>query len=296
VRAGDFLRQLERLEGRQSRWEPGLRDVVLGLLKKVVLADTAGVFADRVFADPGAHSAPALLLGAYAYAYQIYYDFSGYSDIAIGLAALLGFDLRQNFNYPYLATNPADFWRRWHISLSTWLRDYLYIPLGGNRNGLLLTYRNLMLTMLLGGLWHGAAWNFVLWGGYHGVLLSIHRFFTRDRAHGDPSRTCPVWMRRIGMFHLATLGWILFRIENLADLKPYFHGLLAGKWILTDCSLTTAGVVTIGLASQVLGGRFAWRETLLRQAPEVQAVTYAAATAAIVLLGQASQRFIYFQF
>src|SRR5262249_13371342 len=150
--------------------------VALGLTKKMALADPFAQVADGYFqhlaANPGALTAWS---GTLAFALQIFFDFSGYTDMAIGMAALLGFHFPLNFRRPYLASSITDFWRRWHMSLSRWLRDYLYIPLGGNRHGTLMTYRNLMLTMLLGGLWHGASWNFVIWGGYHGALLSLER-------------------------------------------------------------------------------------------------------------------------
>lgn len=159
-----------------DRTRRGLWLITVGLAKKVLIADVLlAPFVDRVFAAPGFASAPEHLLAVYSFAFQIYFDFSGYTDMARGLALLLGFELPLNFKEPYLSRNPAEFWRRWHITLSEWLRDYLYIPLGGNRRGVSRTRVNLLLTMLLGGLWHGAAWNFVIWGGLHGLLLAAHR-------------------------------------------------------------------------------------------------------------------------
>jgi D-alanyl-lipoteichoic acid acyltransferase DltB (MBOAT superfamily) len=158
----------------------GIRLVMLGLWKKVVCADMLGRFVDGVYQSPALHAGADVLLAIYAYTFQIYFDFSGYSDIAIGLAAILGYRFPQNFNRPYAAPNVSEFWRRWHISLSTWLRDYLYVPLGGNRRGTLRTYVNLFVTMLLGGLWHGANYTFILWGAYQGGLLAIHRLL-RER-------------------------------------------------------------------------------------------------------------------
>ena len=171
VRANELLPQLRTPRNpREVLAGPGLFLIVGGLIKKTVVADElARNVVDPVFNDPSAHSGPETLLAIYGFAAQIYCDFSGYTDMAIGLALLLGFQLPQNFNGPYLALSLQDFWRRWHMTLSRWLRDYLYIPLGGNRGGPRKTYRNLMLTMLLGGLWHGAAWTFVIWGGIHGA-------------------------------------------------------------------------------------------------------------------------------
>ena len=153
--------------------------VAKGLVKKVVLADTLGGLVDHVYADPGFAAPLEIALALYAYAFQIYFDFSGYTDIAQGLARFLGFRLPENFRHPFRAADPREFWQRWHISLSTWLRDYVFIPLGGSRGGRLFTYRNLMVTMVLGGLWHGAAWSYVLWGVAHGAML-VARDHTRD--------------------------------------------------------------------------------------------------------------------
>ncbi|WP_197466079.1 MBOAT family protein, partial [Oleiphilus sp. HI0080] len=177
VRAKDFLPQLHaKLSLSKENVNLGLWLIFLGLFKKIVVADLlAYLVVDAVFANPENYSSWDLLVGLYAYAFQIYCDFSGYSDIAIGIALILGFHLPINFNRPYLAQTPSDFWKRWHISLSSWLRDYLYISLGGNRGGRFFTARNLLLTMLLGGLWHGAAWNFVLWGAFHGMILVMSR-------------------------------------------------------------------------------------------------------------------------
>jgi D-alanyl-lipoteichoic acid acyltransferase DltB (MBOAT superfamily) len=162
---------------------------LLGYFKKVGLADALAPLVDRVFSHPQLASASTLYFGLICFSFQIYADFSGYTDIARGLSRLLGFELVLNFNQPYLASSITDFWRRWHISLSTWLRDYLYIPLGGNRYGPWHTYRNLMLTMMLGGLWHGASWNFVIWGGLHGLYLSVHKLWTTHAASAPSKAT-----------------------------------------------------------------------------------------------------------
>jgi D-alanyl-lipoteichoic acid acyltransferase DltB (MBOAT superfamily) len=210
VRAREFLPQLERpRDPNKVAVSSGLTLIGLGLIKKVVIADYLGrTIVDPVFGVPQAYHAPDVLLAGYAYAAQIYCDFSGYTDIAIGLALLMGFVFPKNFNSPYRATGFRDFWRRWHMTLSRFLRDYLYIPLGGNRGSRLFTYRNLMITMLLGGLWHGAAWTFVLWGGYHGFGLMLDHMF------GDRIRL-PTWLKRVIMFHLVVLGWVMFRAESL---------------------------------------------------------------------------------
>jgi alginate O-acetyltransferase complex protein AlgI len=222
----------------------GLWLVLWGYFKKMVVADNLAVFVDRTFnaADPG--TGPECWLALYAFAYQIYCDFSGYTDIARGLAKLMGFELALNFNLPYLARDPADFWKRWHISLSSWLRDYLYIPLGGNRGGKWKTCRNLMLTMLLGGLWHGAAWNFVIWGAYHGALLVGHRLLTGGRAvRRGPLRDA---LALVVMFHLTCLGWLFFRATSVAQIITILSRLA------TSLVVTEAVVGALFLAGLLL--------------------------------------------
>ncbi len=180
VRASHFMPQLAAQHPlRRDNLLDGFARFGKGFLKKTLVADQLAVCSDAVFADPSFYSSGTCWLGVAAYAGQIYYDFSGYTDMAIGLARMFGFQFPENFNHPYLSGNITEFWRRWHISLSTWLRDYLYISLGGNRKGALRTYVNLILTMLIGGLWHGASWTFVVWGGLHGLALAVHKWTAR---------------------------------------------------------------------------------------------------------------------
>lgn len=217
-RASHLLPQFERPRVIDlPRLEEGFWLLVWGMFKKVVLADSFAPLVEMVFDHPTT-SGPAIALATAAFGLQIYCDFSGYSDIARGLARMLGFDVMWNFQLPYFATNPRDFWRRWHISLSTWLRDYLYISLGGNRLGPARTYANLLITMLLGGLWHGAAWNFVLWGLWHGAGLALHRACESRLHRSNPRRFPPPW--RAGLAWLVTMlfvfyGWLLFRAKSL---------------------------------------------------------------------------------
>src|SRR3954451_11030020 len=206
----------------QERFFNGLLLILSGLFRKVVIADNCALIANAVFSGRlGAPNLATTMLGTYAFAWQIYGDFSGYSDIARGSAQLLGFHFMVNFRQPYLATSLQDFWRRWHISLSTWLRDYLYIPLGGSRGGERRTYRNLMLTMLLGGVWHGANWTFVVWGGIHGAGLAIERFARRllrvDEAEGASLWSPGAWASRIVVFRLVCLAWVFFRASSVHE-------------------------------------------------------------------------------
>ncbi|MDA7947131.1 MAG: MBOAT family protein [Hyphomicrobiaceae bacterium] len=252
VRAADFMPQL-RAKPQLDRGlvSLGILLILVGLFKKMVIANyLATELVDQVFFDPGAFAGPDLALAIYAYAVQIYCDFSGYSDIAIGVAALLGYRFRWNFNQPYRAASLREFWHRWHISLSEWLRDYLYKPLGGSRGGTLATTRNLFLTMLLGGIWHGAAWTFVFWGLIHGTSLAVERLVMSVKtapvqaqvvtAGGYSSGTLASfeepekswWFSRmLGVlvtFHIVCLAWIFFRAESLDVAIAYLKGL--GDW------------------------------------------------------------------
>jgi alginate O-acetyltransferase complex protein AlgI len=222
VRASVFLPQMDRPVGpTRRRLLLGLNMFVLGFIKKRLIADRMAGIADPIFLVPGDYSTASLWCALIAYTIQIYCDFSGYSDMAIGVAKMLGYDLPENFNMPYLSANISEFWRRWHITLSTWLRDYLYIPLGGSRGGTARTYVNLMITMLLGGLWHGASWNFVLWGALHGGLLGVHRFSQRRRG----KRALPRWLSVPTTFVTVMLLWVPFRASTFATTRTYLAGL-----------------------------------------------------------------------
>ncbi len=225
VRAEELLPQLRTpRDPRDVLAGPGLLLIAGGLVKKTVVADElARRIVDPVFTDPSAHSGAEVLLAVYGFAAQIYCDFSGYTDMAIGLALLLGFVLPQNFDRPYMATSLRQFWHRWHMTLSRWLRDYLYVPLGGNRDGPRRTYRNLMLTMLLGGLWHGAAWTFVIWGGIHGTALAAERQL-RERL-GAPR--LPGWLAWLVTFHVVCLAWVFFRSPDLGIAFEVLGGVFS---------------------------------------------------------------------
>ena len=223
VRARDFIPQIRQnpLVVTREMFDKGIYLVICGLFKKAVISDYISVnFVDRVFDNPVLYSGLENLMGVYGYALQIYCDFSGYSDMAIGIALMLGFRFNINFDSPYQSATITEFWRRWHISLSSWLKDYLYISLGGNRKGRWRTYLNLMITMLLGGLWHGASWRFVLWGGIHGVALAVHKLtmslFPGFKAQGQDMPS--PWRRVLGVlvtFHVVCFSWIFFRADSM---------------------------------------------------------------------------------
>ena len=250
VRAAYFLPQLARPSAEPIPIGPALLLILVGLFKKVVIANyVATGLVDPVFSAPTSYGGPDLLLATYGYAVQIYCDFSAYSDMAIALAALLGFRFPANFNQPYRAQRLREFWQRWHISLSTWLRDYLYKPLGGNRDGRLKTYRNLLLTMLLGGIWHGASWSFVLWGLVHGVA----RVGTRELGFlSSLIGRMPRFVQQAGVFLFVTFAWIFFRAEDFGMASLYIGGLGAG-W---GGGLQQAGPFVVALIALGLAGQF----------------------------------------
>jgi alginate O-acetyltransferase complex protein AlgI len=248
VRAREFIPQLASPRNpRDVAVGAGVVLIAIGLIKKVALADyLAREVVDPVFGVPEAYAAPDVALAAYAYAAQIYCDFSGYTDIAIGVALLMGFVFPQNFNCPYRALSFRDFWRRWHMTLSRFLRDFLYIPLGGNHHGKLQTYRNLMITMVLGGLWHGAAWGFVLWGTLHGTALVVEHAL-RDRGVRRP----PAWLAWLIVFNVVVFGWILFRAESL-ELAATFIGQLFDPGPATLWAPVTVAAIAIVIGFQLL--------------------------------------------
>jgi D-alanyl-lipoteichoic acid acyltransferase DltB (MBOAT superfamily) len=276
--------------------------IATGLFKKVVIANyLAANIVDEVFAAPEQHSSLEILIAVYAYAVQIYADFSGYTDIAIGIALLLGFKFPQNFDSPYAAVSLQDFWRRWHMTLSRWLRDYLYIPLGGNRRGVAITYRNLLLTMLLGGLWHGAGWTFVAWGGIHGVGLCVERW--RASRPGYVERPSTGWRRawqRLLTFHVVCLAWIFFRSDSFSSAWEMIEGLFT-QWGQPS-SLVTTGVlaaIAVGIGSQYLPARVP-REVMAHFS-RLNVVGQAAVLAVALMLTHAMgpegvAPFIYFRF
>jgi D-alanyl-lipoteichoic acid acyltransferase DltB (MBOAT superfamily) len=295
VRAGEFFPQIKRTpELTRETMAFGLFRIVRGLVKKAVLADFIGVYCDLVFGQPASYGGPETLLAIYGYTLQIYFDFSGYSDMAVGMAAITGFHMPENFDAPYRATNITAFWQRWHMSLSKWLRDYLYIPLGGNRGNEIMRYRNLMLTMLLGGLWHGASWTFVLWGALHGAALSIHK------AWG--STKMPAFIGWLLTIHFVAFTWVFFRATDFAGALSVLAQLGEG-WQHAAAVLAARSdiviAVAIGAALCVAAPR--WSATL--EQLFVRTPIYARAGALLVVIQiivqlqlRDVQPFIYFQF
>jgi alginate O-acetyltransferase complex protein AlgI len=284
----DNLGQADR-----NRWlERGIRFFIIGLVEKVLIADSLAAIVDPALAHYATLSTADAWVAMLGYTFQLYFDFDGYSTMAVGLGFLFGIRIPQNFNSPYKSLDPSDFWRRWHISLSTCLRDYLYIPLGGNRKGEVKTYRNLMLTMLFGGLWHGANWTFVFWGGYHGLLLCTHRYFSK---YWDPA---PALVRRASMFLFAVIGWVFFRSTDF-----HMASVMLGR--MFSYTAGSSGVVSVGAVALLsfaavwsMAGPNGFDMDAKWQPNRRHAFALAAAFGACIAImaGSGSSPFLYFQF
>ncbi len=308
VRAAEFLPQLrERHDPRRVDSSRALFLIFMGLFKKVVIANFLGTnLVDFVFANPKQHGSLEVLVAVYAYAIQIYADFSGYTDMAIGLALLLGFRFPQNFDGPYTATSLQDFWRRWHMTLSRWLRDYVYIPFGGNRKGRWKTYRNIMLTFLLGGLWHGASWTFVVWGGIHGGFLSYEHWqqVRRRESHHHPAPDTwrRRWWRRLVTFNVVCLAWVFFRADSFSNAADVLVRIFNPAHWGQAAPLVTGGVllaIAAGLVEQYIPRDAVARAMsgFSRLAPVGQGVVLGFALLLINTMGpRGVAPFIYFRF
>jgi len=308
-RAKNFLGQFKRKNRFDIiRLTEGSKLIVWGLFKKVVIADRLTEYVDMVYAHPDYHSGISLALATYFFAFQIYCDFSGYSDIAIGSARILGYDLMQNFRLPYLASSISDFWKRWHISLSTWFGDYLYIPLGGNRMGIRRWILNIYTVFLISGLWHGANWTFVAWGGLHAAFYTLEAFVKWFCKRYLPNiRQFSFFLKPIQIFltfHLVVLAWVFFRAKNLSD------ALLITSRIATDFSgtlywgasqvTTVLSICLIGLLMSVQFLQYRGRISLYFSTPQLphpfRWAGYIGMILIIALLAKSSNEFIYFQF
>jgi len=303
MRAVDLLPQIVHpRRTTREQVEGGIHLIVWGFWKKMFVADNLAPIVNDFFSR-GNLSGFEVLVAAYAFAFQIYGDFSGYTDIARGVAKLFGFELTLNFNLPYLSASPQEFWTRWHISLSTWLREYLYFSLGGNRRGGFLTYRNLLLTMVIGGLWHGAAWNFVLWGLYQGVLLVGHRllvpFFARLTVLAGTWRPVLRVFAIVVMFQFTCYGWLLFRATSLAQIASMTHALFFERWQIEPAQAWPLLVFAVPLAVLELaaGARLGFLQAWRRRLPlELRVAGYSVLAYLSIFLAAKPQSFIYFKF
>ena len=292
-RAANLLPQLTGEPKAASRADiaEGLSLFLVGLFKKVALADYLALYVDPIYADPGRCDGLTLALATFAFSWQIYFDFSGYTDMARGVGKILGFEFRLNFNNPYCATSLRDFWNRWHISLSTWFKDYVYIPLGGNRRGPFNTYKNMFLTMLISGLWHGAAWTFVLWGFLHAVGRCLTREWESTAFYREK---VPRLVKQLAVFSFVTFGWIFFRAHSLADawliVQKIFQGSLADPRF---------PVAMLALCLSVWLYQFLFESPargLLARAPLRVGVAFYMVCHLLLFTGASNQPFVYFQF
>ncbi len=307
VRASDFLPQFRKDHAFQwERFTSGMAQVLWGFFKKVAVADSLAPIVDQCFDEPSAFASIYLLIGVVFYSFQIYCDFSGYSDIAIGFARMLGFDFPKNFRTPYFSQGFSEFWRRWHISLSSWLRDYLYISLGGNRGGKFNTYRNLMLTMLLGGLWHGANWTFVFWGFLHGLYLVVERFLGKGfgglmRALKFP-KVIKITLNLMLVYFFTCLAWIYFRspdfgtamevINGIAGLEGFSAVNIMNKFLVMKGFMLLAFLLFVEISDL----KFNWGRVVMERSA-FRIVSFAVLLWMIAFFGTfGSNSFIYFQF
>ena len=305
VRARDFLPQIRRDKHWDwARIQLGVQFFLMGLFKKLAIADRMSLFSDPVFANPTVYNSNAVWLAILAYAIQIYCDFSGYTDMALGIAHMFGYKLAKNFNMPYISKNVSEFWRRWHISLSSWLRDYLFIPLGGSRGTSFQTNRNLMITMVLGGFWHGANWTFIVWGLIHGTLLIVHRYwqvFSAARPRLDTAlRSIPgTAVRMLATFLSVALAWVFFRAPTFNVAAEMFRRLFIPHAGMTSPLHNRSLWATVLLMAicHMLATSGAWKRIAIRLPAPVMGFGYALAmTVALVLAPDSGKAFIYFAF
>jgi D-alanyl-lipoteichoic acid acyltransferase DltB (MBOAT superfamily) len=295
-RASNLLPQMEK--SRQYNYallKAGIFQVFVGLFRKIVIADNLAIYVDSIYNNYGIHNSTTLILATIFYAFQIYFDFSGYSDIAIGTAKLFGFNFNRNFNLPYFSKSITEFWRRWHMSLSFWLRDYLYISLGGNRKGIRITYRNLLLTMILGGLWHGSSWNFIIWGLIHGVALSLEKYIF--------SKTKLKSFNYLYTFSIVTLAWVFFRTPDLHSAIEFFEIIFKIDFsmpFIGDINSFTVSITMLLIAILFDMWLFNKKVPLEEIGNEFNFRTLVLTTTTIIILlclfYSTSENFIYFQF
>jgi len=295
VRASEFFRELDhKLYVSKRSMQTGLSLIIIGLVKKVVFADNLAPIVEQAFSDPSGVSGWQLLIAVYAFAFQIYFDFSGYTDIAIGAARSLGFRFPRNFNHPYTAYSIRDFWRRWHMTLSRWLRDYLYFSLGGNRKGRYRAMANVMTTMLLGGLWHGASWNFVVWGGLHAMYITIERLLG-----GLFKFRLPLAVHWFISFQLVSFAWIFFRADDFATSSAIILKIayLGKEPLLAGVEAYQVVLLAALMAAHWAGARLRLRERFYTAKPLAWGVIAAIMLASLVIWAPSeSTPFIYFQF
>jgi len=303
-RASNLLPQIEKKRNfNVQNFKEGVFQIFVGLFRKIVIADTLAKYVDTIYGNIEIYNSSTILLATLFYTFQIYYDFSGYSDIAIGTAKLLGFKFNQNFNLPYFSKSLTEFWRKWHMSLSYWLRDYLYISLGGNRKGIKITYRNLLLTMLLGGLWHGSSWNFVIWGGIHGVVLSIEKYLKKYNLTKYLNSKIISFFGLFITFSIVLFSWIFFRSQTIEDSIIAIKHILNfsfEKPFIGDINIVITGIFVLFIG--VIFDLFLYKKNynLETIGSRYSTIKVAGIVSGIIILialfYSSSNNFIYFQF
>jgi D-alanyl-lipoteichoic acid acyltransferase DltB (MBOAT superfamily) len=271
----------------------GLSHFLVGYFKKVALADYLAMYVDKIYGSPGNAGAPALILATIAFGWQIYFDFSGYTDMARGIAMMMGFRLMLNFNNPYTATGLGDFWTRWHISLSTWFKDYIYFPLGGNRHGKWRTYRNMLLTMVISGVWHGAAWTFVIWGALHAIGRVVTRELEETKLYRD---RVPKLAKQIGVFIFVSFAWIFFRAQSLDDAQTIIARIFTASWTDPQFPLLMAAMILAVWIYQLVFADESRVRNVLALAPVRFGLAAAMVFYIAIIAQRGTQAFIYFQF
>lgn len=293
-RAKNLLPQLERTpQIAGSDISEGLSHFLVGFFKKVALADYLALYVDKIYGAPAEYQAPALALATFAFAWQIYFDFSGYTDMARGLAQMMGFRLMLNFNNPYVATSLHDFWNRWHIGLSTWFKDYLYIPLGGNRQGKLATYRNMLLTMLISGVWHGAAWTFVIWGALHALGRVLTRELEQTAFYRD---RIPKFAKQLLVFAFVCFCWIFFRAQSLGSAWLIVTRIFSSGWADPQFPFVMATLILSVWVYQLVYASETKARLLIQLAPVRVGLAALMVAYLLVVAQPGSKAFIYFQF
>jgi D-alanyl-lipoteichoic acid acyltransferase DltB (MBOAT superfamily) len=293
-RASNLLPQLQKTPTitRQDLAD-GLSLFLVGFFKKVALADYLAKYVDPVYGNPGQFQAPALILATVAFGWQIYFDFSGYTDMARGIAQLMGFRLMLNFNNPYIATGLGDFWNRWHISLSTWFKDYLYFPLGGSRGGTFRTYRNMFLTMVISGIWHGAAWTFVIWGALHALGRCLTRELEQTEFYNE---RIPKLAKQFLVFTFVTFTWIFFRAQSLDDAWLVISRMFTTGWMDPRFPLLMGSLIVAVWLYQLLYSSQSMLRWYIEAAPVRLGLTMALIAYLLIVAQPSTKQFIYFQF
>jgi D-alanyl-lipoteichoic acid acyltransferase DltB (MBOAT superfamily) len=293
-RASNLLPQLQkapRITG--EHLAGGASQFLVGLFKKVALADYLALYVDKVYGDPASFPSGALVLATIAFAWQIYFDFSGYTDMARGIGHAMGFRFMKNFDNPYVATGLGDFWNRWHISLSSWFKDYLYFPLGGNRKGKLATYRNMFVTMIVSGIWHGAAWTFVIWGALH----AVGRVLTRELEGTSVwTRRVPRLLKQVLVFTFVSFAWVFFRARSLDDAWTVLTRIFTTGWGDPQFPLLAAALIGAVWGYQLLYTSGVRMKALLEAAPARVGLAALMLVYLAVFAQPSLQAFIYFQF